>query len=143
MVHLVRREPLNLFDDLFSDFFQRAVPASRSSDPATAVRARMDVIDQGDRYTVRVLLPGLSQQDIHVSVEGARLTITAEVRRGQEIKEGERVLHTERTATSYARHFELPSEVTEEGADARFEQGVLTLTLPKRAALAGRRLTVN
>ena len=143
MVHLVRREPLNLFDDLFSDFFHRAVPATRGTEPPAAVRARMDVIDQGDRYTVRVDLPGAAKQDIQVTVEGARVSISAEVRRETTAMDGERVLLAERGAASFARHFELPSEVTEDGADARFEQGVLTLVLPKRAALAGRRLTVN
>lgn len=143
MVYLVRREPLNLFDDLFTDFFQRAVPANRDAGFGAAVRARMDVIDQGDRYAVRVDLPGVAKQDIQVTVEGARVSISAEIRRESPVKDGERVLLAERSATSFARHFELPGEVTEEGADARFEQGVLTLTLPKRAALAGRRLTVN
>ncbi len=53
------------------------------------------------------------------------------------------MLHSERTVTSYARNFELPAEVTEDGADARFENGVLTLTLPKRAPQTSRKLTIN
>lgn len=143
MVHLVRREPYNLFDDLFGDFLPRAVTAGRAVAPAGAVRARMDVIDHGDRYSVLVDLPGVDKQDIQVTVEGARVSVVAEARREREVKDGERLLHSERSATSYARHFELPAEVTEEGAEARFDRGVLTLTLPKRAAVAGRRLTVN
>jgi len=59
------------------------------------------------------------------------------------VKNGEKLLHTERFATSYARSFELPVEVTEEGADAAFENGVLRLTLPKRAQVMSKRLAVR
>ena len=58
-------------------------------------------------------------------------------------KDGERVLYSERSVTSYGRSFELPVEVTEDGADASLENGVLTLVLPKRATVAGKRLTVR
>jgi HSP20 family protein len=53
------------------------------------------------------------------------------------------VLHTERFAASYARTFELPVEVTEAGAEARFEDGVLTLTLQKRTPQTSKRLEVH
>jgi HSP20 family protein len=61
----------------------------------------------------------------------------------KEVKEGDKVLHTERMATTYARSFELPAEVTDVGADARYENGVLVLMLPKRAPTASRKLTVS
>jgi HSP20 family protein len=92
---------------------------------------------------LKVDLPGVTKEDINVSVEGARVTLQAESRKQRETKDGERVLHTERTVTSYARNFELPAEVTEDGADASFENGVLTLTLPKRAAVTSKRLSVR
>jgi HSP20 family protein len=142
---LVRREPFSaLFDEVFSDFFGRAGwPVAARVGDAAARPARMDVVDKGDKYAVSVELPGVRKQDIQVSVEGARVSIAAESRNEREAKDGERVLHTERFAASYARSFELPVEVTEEGADASFEDGVLRLTLPKRAQAASRRLTVR
>ena len=142
---LVRREPFGLlFDEFFHDVFGRAgwAVAPRSSDPAV-LRARMDVVDKGDKYAVSLDLPGVRKDDIQVSVEGARVSITAENKGEREVKDGERALHTERFATSYARSFELPVEVTEEGADASFENGVLRLTLPKRVQAASKRLTVR
>lgn len=147
MNHLsVRRgDPFGaLVDDVFNDFFHRAgfVP-SRGVEGPTIARARMDVVDQGDKFEIKVDLPGISKDDINISIEGARVTLQAESRQQRETKDGERVLHSERTITSYARNFELPVEVTEEGADASFENGVLTLTLPKRAAVASKRLTVR
>ena len=146
MSAIIRRDPLgSLFDDFFSDYFTRSgwPAATRSADrPATAL-ARMDVVDRGDRYTVTVDLPGVKKEDIRITVEGSRVAIAAESKTQTERKEGDRILLTERTATSYARSFELPSEVTEEKADASYENGVLQLVLPKREHVAGRRLNVR
>jgi HSP20 family protein len=142
---ILRREPRGfLFDELFSDFFNRSgwtVPAGTASLPA--VRARTDVIDKGDKYAVSVDLPGMRKEDIQVSIDGARISISAEDKSERQAKDGEKVLHTERYATSYVRSFELPTEVTEEGADASLENGVLQLTLPKRAHATAKRLTVR
>ena len=140
-----RSDPFSsLVDDVFSDFFQRAgLAPTRAADSATVVRARMDVIDKGDKYEIKVDLPGVSKEDINVSVEGARVTLQAEARQQKESKDGDRVLHSERTFTSYARSFELPTEVAEEGAEARFENGVLTLALPKRVAVTSKRLAIR
>ncbi|MCA3217284.1 MAG: Hsp20 family protein [Burkholderiales bacterium] len=147
-----RRDAFSAFDEFFNDFFARAgVPvsplAARASELPAAVRARMDVIDKGQKYEVLVDLPGVSKDDISVTVEGARVAIAAETKRQrtseQDGKDGGRVLHTERYATSYARSFELPAEVTEDGAEAAFENGVLKLALPKRATVTSKRLTVR
>jgi HSP20 family protein len=146
MSQIVRREPVSLlFDEVFSDFFNRAgwPVVGRTTELPAAARARMDVIDKGDRYAVSMDLPGVRKEDIQVSVDGSRISIAAENKAEREVKNGERVLHTERFATSYARSFELPEEVTEEGADAAFDNGVLRLTLPKRAKVVSKRLTVR
>ena len=141
---VLRREPVgSLFDEFFSDFFNRSGWSVPAVALPTAVRARADVIDKGDKYGVTVDLPGVRKEDIQVSIDGARVAITAENKNEREVKDGAKVLHTERYATSYARSFELPVEVSEEGADATFENGVLHLTLPKRAQAAAKRLTVR
>jgi HSP20 family protein len=132
------------FDELFNDYAARGVwPHAVGSGEQSAVLARMDVVDRGDKYAVTVDLPGVKKEDIRVTVEGARVAIAAETKTESETRNGDKVLHSERHATSYARSFELPSEVTEDNADANFENGVLHLTLPKRAHVAGRRLTVR
>lgn len=133
-----------LVDDVFNDFFQRSggVPPRNGELPA-ATRARMDVVDKGGAFEIKMDLPGVAKDDINVTVEGPRVTLQAETRKQTETKDGERVLHSERSVTSYARSFELPTEVTEDGADANFENGVLTLTLPKRVAVAGKRLSIR
>ena len=137
----------SLVDELFSDFFHRAnVPAARHSNTQAVSRARMDVLDKGGNYEVKVDLPGIRKDDIHVGIEGARVSINAESKDSSETKNGtngDKILYSERYTTRYARSFELPAEVTEEGADARFEDGVLTLSLPKRAPTVSKRLAVK
>lgn len=143
----LRREPFAVvFDELFSDFFNRASWSAlpvRSAELPAAVRARLDVVDKGDKFAVTVDLPGVRKEDIRVSVDGARVSIRAEAKEEKETKDGDRVLHTERYASRYERSFELPVEVTDDNADARFENGVLALLLPKRAATASRQLTIK
>jgi HSP20 family protein len=142
---LTRRDPFgSLFDEFFTDFFARSgVPAARGTELPAAARARMDVIDKNDRFEVLVDLPGVKKDDIQVTIEGSRVAISAETKTEKEEKDGDRVLHSERFAASYARTFELPAEVTEDGADANFENGVLKLTLPKRATVTSKRLAIK
>jgi len=146
MSAVIRREPLSsVFDQMFSDYFSRSGwPLARRADeqPAAAL-ARMDVVDKGDRYAVILDIPGVKKEDIRVTVEGSRVAIAAESKSETETKNGDKILYTERRAASYARSFELPVEVTEEKAEANYENGVLRLSLPKRAHVAGRRLEVR
>jgi HSP20 family protein len=139
---------VSLFDDFFNDVFARngALAArNEAAAPMTPVlRARMDVLDKGENYEVKVDLPGVKKDDIQVTIEGPRVAISAESKSESETKDRQgRVLHSERYAARYARSFELPVEVNESGAAARFEDGVLTLALPKKAAVVSKRLAIN
>jgi HSP20 family protein len=140
-----RNEMTPWFDDMFGDFLTRSgLPAMpRQAEAAMSGRGLMDVVDKGDAYEVKVDMPGVKKEDINVTVEGARVAISAETKMEKEEKEGDRVLHTERFAASYARSFQLPVEVTEAGAEARYEDGVLRLTLLKRTPQSGKRLEVH
>jgi HSP20 family protein len=141
---MLRRDALpSLFDEFFNDVFQRSALSPAQAVHPTALRPRMDVIDRGDRFEVLFDLPGVAKQEIQVSIEGARLSLSAESKVVRELKDGERLLHVERQPARYARSVELPAEVTEEGASASFDNGVLRLELPKRAALASKRLTIQ
>jgi HSP20 family protein len=145
MVALVQRDPFgSLFDSMFSDFFQRGVPvaAQRGAAPVV-VRARIDVVDKGDKYEVSVDLPGVKKEDIQITVEGARVSIEATAKNEREVKDGERVLHTERFAARYARSFELPQDVAESAAEAALDNGVLRLVLPKRDPVVAKRIAIN
>lgn len=135
-----------LFDEFFRDFWTRPTwmpTALLESEWPALERARMDVVDKGAHYEVTVDLPGVKKEDINVSIEGARVLISAETKTEKEKKEGDKVIYSERSEARYARSFELPTEVTESGAEAHFENGVLTLTLPKRSPTATKRLEIH
>ncbi len=142
----VRRDLFSpMFEEFFRDFWSRPawMPALLEGEFEPIERARMDVVDKGANYEITVELPGVKKDDINVSIDGSRVMISAETKTEKEKKEGDKVIYAERSAARYARSFELPTEVTEAGADAHYENGVLTLTLPKRTPTPTKRLEIH
>ena len=133
------RQLSRLFDDTLDRFFG---PASTAESVASRAPA-LDVAETDRAYTVKLEVPGVSKDDVKVSVEGRQVTVQASTQRSDEKKEGERVVYRERASSSYARTFTLPVEVDQAEAGAKLEHGVLTLTLPKRGARSAAQLTVN
>ena len=130
----------NLFETMIDELMTPAADAARESG---AFSPRIDVIETEGGYQVEADLPGVTKNDVKVSVDGQRVTIEAEVRRETERKEGETVMHAERVVRKYSRSFELPHEVDDTQAVAKLEHGVLTLTLPKKQASQSRLLTIQ
>ena len=110
-------------------------------EPAPTIR--MDVAENNGEYTVKAEIPGVNKEDIAVSIDGDVVSISAEVKREKEEKEGEKVLRSERYYGSVARSFTLPTAVDMEKANAMYEGGVLTLTLPKTAETKTTKLAVH
>lgn len=143
MTNLVRRDPFavdDLFDDLMKGFFVRPLRYPTGEMPA---QIKMDVKEDDTLYTIHAEIPGVKKEDIHVNVEGDTVSISAEVCRESERKEGEKWLHSERHYGKVYRSFTLGQDVDENGAKARFENGVLELMLPKKAVSATKRLTIE
>ena len=138
MANITRVDPL---EDLFRGFFVR--PADLNSSVQQPPSIKMDVKEQGDNYLVHAELPGVKKEDIHVVVDGNQVSISAEVKQEKEVKEGERVLRSERYYGKVSRSFQLGQEIDDAKAAAKFNEGVLELTLPKRAASPNKRLTVE
>lgn len=138
MANITRIDP---FDDLFRGFFVR--PVDFNGTPAQTPSIKMDVQEQGDSYLVHAELPGVKKEDIHVVVEGNLVSISAEVKQEKETKEGDRVLRSERYFGKVSRSFQLGQDVDDAKASAKFADGVLELTLPKRATLSSRRLAID
>jgi HSP20 family protein len=103
----------------------------------------MDVVELDNAYVVNAEIPGVAKDDIQVSIEGNQVTIGAEVKREPEAKDGGRVLRSERYRGGVYRGFTLPVEIDESASSAKYENGVLELTLVKKAAVAGRKLTIQ
>jgi HSP20 family protein len=137
-----RTDPFNdLFDDVLKGFFVRPLAYERSE--AALPRIKVDVAENEKAYTVAAELPGVKKEDIQVTIDGHEVTLTAEVKREKEVTKDERVLHTERVYGKVSRSFALPQEVDEAKAEAKFRDGVLELTLPKKAAAARKQIAVN
>lgn len=147
MSDMVRRDPFameDLFDDLFKGYLVRPMRSAMETPAMQSVR--MDVKEGDKAYTVHAEMPGVNREDIHVTVEGGVVTMTAEVRKASEHKEerreGEKVLRSERYYGRLYRSFALGQDVDEAAAKATFENGVLELVLPKKEAGAAKRLTI-
>jgi HSP20 family protein len=138
MANVTRFDPL---DDLFRGFFVRPVEMGGNVQQPPSIK--MDVKEQGDNYLVHAELPGVKKEDIHVVVDGNQVSISAEVKQEKEVKEGDRVLRSERYFGKVSRSFQLGQEIDDSKAAAKFNEGVLELTLPKRAASPNKRLTVE
>ena len=138
MANISRRDPL---DDLFRGFFVRPVDFNGNQQQAPSIK--MDVKEQGDAYQVHAELPGVKKEDIHVVVDGNMVSISAEVKQEQEVKEGDRVLRSERYYGKVSRSFQLEQDLDDARASARFTDGVLELTLPKRIASPSKRLAID
>ncbi|MBK4734101.1 Hsp20/alpha crystallin family protein [Noviherbaspirillum pedocola] len=97
------------------------------------VAPRINVSETDAAYQVEADLPGVAKEDVKISVDGKRVSIEAETKRETEKPEGSKALLTERVVQKFARSIVLPQEVNSEAAVAKLENGVLTLTLPKKA----------
>ena len=141
MANITRWDPFDDVDELFKGFFLR--PMRLETGPEQPVRLKMDVKEDDKAYTVHAEIPGVNKEDISVAIEGNQVSISAEVKTQKEDKQGEKVLRSERYRGRVYRAFSLAQEVDQETAKAKYESGVLELVLPKRAASATRKLTVQ
>ena len=132
-----------LFRSLFAEGGEPSQRAVQNGGNTQAVPMRVDVVEAEGAYTVKADLPGVPKDAIHVDIDGNRVTIRAEVKRESEQKDGERVLRSERYYGAFARSFALTDEIDDEKAGAKFENGVLELTLPKKAVAGAKRLSIQ
>lgn len=147
MANLTRYDPFNLaridpfgeLDDLFKGFFVR--PVAFEGQPQ--MQFKMDLKEDDNAYTVHADIPGVKKEDIHVSIEGNQVSISAESKTEKEEKKGEKVLRSERYYGKVARSFTLAHEVDDAKAQAKYSDGVLELTLPKKATTAAKKLAIQ
>ena len=107
-----------------------------------APEIKMDVKEDPDAYYVKAEIPGVRKEDIHITVEGNTVGISAAVQRKEEKKEGETVLCTELYEGNVARTFTLLTDLDEAKAEAKYENGMLELKLPKKVGAKAKTLTI-
>src|ERR1051325_1564472 len=122
MASIQRFDPFNdLVDDLFKGFLVRPLAFEGRADGGVQLpRAKVDVAEKNGAYLVTAELAGVKKEDINVSIDGAQVTLEAEVKREKEADKDERVLHTERVFGKVTRGFTLPQEIDEAKVEAKF-----------------------
>jgi HSP20 family protein len=143
MANIQRWDPFDDIDDLFKGFLLRPMRMEPGEAAGQPVRLKIDVKEDDKAYVVHAEVPGVKKEDINVSIDGNQVSISAEVKRQRDEKQGEKVLRSERYYGKVYRAFTLAQDVDQSGATARYENGVLELSLPKKQAGAQKRLTVE
>lgn len=150
-----RAASVRSLDRLFDDAVGAFLGSEAADDSAPVRRPALDVAESGDHYVVTLDVPGVSREDVKVSIDGRRVAVVAEARAKAEPgaeaaaqppeapqATAQRVILRERAVARFARSFTLPAEIDQGASQARLENGVLTLTLTRRQASAAQ-LTVN
>ncbi len=141
MTKLVTYDPFvdTGFDELFRGFFKPV----RMEGARTPITIKMDVTETGDGYMIHAEVPGVKKEDINVEIEGNDVTISAEVKREWEKKDGDKMLRSERYYGNVYRSFTLPHELDESKSEAKYNDGVLELKLVRKAGVtAGKKLPI-
>ncbi len=139
MVNVLRREALDdQFDNLIRNIFRPVAVTTRD----VVAPIRMDVSEKENAYIVHADMPGLKKEDIKIEIDGNEVSISAETKNEKDLKDGDRVLRSERYYGKVSRSFSLEQEVDEAAASAKYENGVLELALPKKAVVKAKLVSV-
>jgi HSP20 family protein len=137
---LARFDPFLDMDDMFNRFMMRPVlRGGMEIEP----QIKMDIKEADGMYKVKAEIPGVNKDDIHVSIEGNRVSISAEIKNEKEEKKGERVIRSERSYGMASRSFSLSDEVDQSKVQAKYADGVLELTLPKKPGSARKEISIS
>ena len=137
---LSRFEPMWDVNDFLSRFMLRPfVRRGLEMEP----QIKMDVKESDGMYLLKAEIPGVNKDDIHVTVEGSRVSISAEVRQEKEMKEGEHWLRSERTYGMASRTCDLGDEIDQSKVEAKYVNGVLERSLPKKKGAVHKEITIS
>jgi HSP20 family protein len=135
---IARFEPFQGLEEWMRDFSLRPSLRDWNVEP----RIKMDVAEGDSAYTVKAEIPGVKKEDIHVDVDGNEVTISAELKRESEQKEG-KSLRSERYFGHQTRSFTLSCDIDDAKVEAKYADGVLVLTLPKKPGKSARHVAIN
>lgn len=136
---LTRIEPFGDFDNLFKGFMVGPLFQGATAAP----QMKLEVSEDDKSYSIKAEIPGVRKEDIKLSVDGNLVSISAEVKKETEKKEGKKVVHSERYYGQVSRSFTLDKEVDQGGATARYADGVLEAVLPKKQGSAATKIAVS
>ncbi len=143
---LIRWEPRrNLLRSLFDDFFdvvETPGRGRRSWFEGAMWEPAIDLIDKKDNLIAKVELPGVDKKDVKISLTENNLTIQGEIKKEEETKK-ENYYYRERAYGNYARTISLPAEIDKEKISARFKNGILEITMPKKPEVQPKEITIE
>lgn len=146
--NITRYEPMSemmrsgLFPEI-GNFFREFAMSPLGRGMELEPRMKLDVEETPQNYTVTVEVPGVKKENISVDIAGNTVSIRAELKEEKSEKGDSNMLHTERYYGEQMRSFTLPQEVDEAQAQAKYENGLLYLTLPKKQASGSKKLTIQ
>jgi HSP20 family protein len=130
--------------DPFESMFRRFMAPLRMDMENGSLDMRVDVTEIDGMYKVRADLPGVKKDDINIRVDGNIVQIDAEVKQEKDTKDsGGKVLRQERWEGAISRSFSLAQDVDDSKVSAKFEDGVLTLELPKKTSHESKRIAIK
>ncbi|HEY1409041.1 MAG TPA: Hsp20/alpha crystallin family protein [Promineifilum sp.] len=151
MTKLVRWNPMREAVDLFNEFdrvFDSPLYHSRWGMPLRtneivgSWKLALDVTEKGEAFTVKASLPGINPEDLNVTLEDNVLTVQGKMKE-DETAEEETFHIRERRYGSFSRSLRFPVPVNANGIVASFENGVLTLTVPKAEEVKPKRIEIK
>jgi HSP20 family protein len=140
MANITRFDP---FSDSFEDMFRRMLRPMRWEGEAAAPEIKVDVEENDKAYVVKAEIPGVKKEDIDIQIDGNVVSISAESKREKKVEEKGKVIRSERYYGAMLRSFSLANDVDQAEATAKYTDGILELTLPKKATSAAKKLTVK
>jgi HSP20 family protein len=141
MRDIARFDPFRNFEDLFGEF-----PLMTPWGHMEEQGIRMDITETDQAYTVNADIPGVKKEDIKIEIDGNKVTIRAEVKQFKEEKDEQiqsNVIRSERYYGQQYRSFSLPQPVDDSTAEAKYQDGVLRLTLPKKGSGNAKQVSVQ
>jgi len=130
----MQKEIDRMFDRFSSDIFDEE--ASKTMLPV------VDIVERENDYNIKIELPGVDKKDVKITIQNDILTIKGEKKQESE-KKGENYHRVERCYGSFQRSFTLPTSVASDKIDASYENGVLTLRIPKLEEAKPKEIEVN
>ena len=133
-----------LFDDFFRDVSPGFYIKPLHGDPLPSPgQIKMDVKENDSAYTVLAEIPGVTKEDIQVSIEGNMVTVRSEVKQQDSQTRDDKLLRSERYFGAVSRGISLPQDIDQSQAKAKYDNGVLTLTLPKKQGYGSQKLRID
>jgi len=134
MTLIRRNENYPTWSNFFNEFFNHDWAdwkQNNYSDPNTTLPS-VNIKESTDQFEVEMAAPGMSKENFKVELNNNYLTISAENKKESEQKEGERYTRKEFSYSSFSRTFALPELVENDKIEAKYDNGILKISIPKR-----------